>query len=351
MSKKPTKDAFIAEALLIDTKPTAYNTRFRTGALQQVADKINNDGLPLLLVHDSSKLPVGAWYEAKVNEKPAVLTKFYIPKEIREYEDIKTRVETEILDSVSIGFRANKHDCSICGNDIQDYENCPHIPGREYEIKDKESGASLGMETCYVMLDDIQASEASLVYSGAVPDAKIVEFSDEDKKEYFTANKLNFNETIQETVQMQLTLHNSDETKIEGDQKMEEEYKELDEKYQALRSDLNDIKSKYQDAREDIIKFKEEILDYKEKLTSFETLSTEVEELRTTYSDTVQKLTDKAEALAAPFDENYEAPKDLSELLADIDKFIEQAKTLPSGQQSQTEPELTYVEPDSMFKV
>ena len=182
--KKPTDGAFIAEALLIDTKPTAYNTRFRTSALQQVASTINERGLPLLLVHDSSRLPVGAWFEARVEDSdPAVFTKFYIPKEVREYEDVKTRINTGILDSVSIGFRANKHDCSICGNDIQDYENCPHIPGREYEVKDPESGASLGMQTCYVMLDDIQASEASLVYSGAVPNAKIVEFDDKkDRK-------------------------------------------------------------------------------------------------------------------------------------------------------------------------
>ena len=344
MAKNPTKGAFKAKALLIDTKPTAYNTRFRKNALYQVADKINNDGLPLLLVHDSSKLPVGAWYEANVDEPAeALMTKFFIPQEVKEYEDVKTRVEADILDAVSIGFRADKHDCSICGNDIQNYEECPHIPGQKYEVKDPQSGASLGEQTCYVMLDDIQASEASLVYSGAVPAAKIVESS--NKENYFTQNKINFDERITETIYSAAILQDKSINNNEGEDGMEEEFKELKIKYQELTD-------KFNTSREDNIGLKELNFEFKEKVEAYDQLLTDKEALQAQYDADVKSLGEKVESLAAPFDVDYKAPSTVAELLADLDTYIEKAKALPSGQQSQTEDEeLAYSEPDEVYKV
>ena len=344
MAKHPTQGAFKAKALLIDTKPTAYNTRFRKNALYQVAEKINNDGLPLLLVHDSSKLPIGAWYEADVDEPAeALMTKFFIPQEVKEYEDVKTRVEADILDSVSIGFNAGKHDCSICGNDIQNYEECPHIPGHKYEVKDPASGASLGEQTCYVMLDDIKASEASLVYSGAVPAAKIVESS--DKADYFTQNKLNFAEGVLEVAHGDAILQDKNINNNEGENGMEEEFKELKTKYQELTD-------KYNDGREDNIKLKELNLEFKEKVEAYDSLTTEKEELKEAYDADVAALVAKVEALAAPFDTEYKAPSIVAELLVDLDTYIEKAKALPSGQQSQVDDEeIAYSEPDDVFKV
>jgi len=333
MSKKPTKDAFIAEALLIDTKPTVYNTKFRPQALSQVTDKINTDGLPLLLVHDSSKLPVGAWYEAKIEDE-SVLTKFYVPKEISEYEDIKTRIDTDILDSVSIGFNAGRHDCSICGNDIQDYETCPHIPGKAYEVKDPESGASLGEDICYVLLDDIKASEASLVYSGAVPAAKIVQT--EDKAEFFTQNKLNFSEGTLEIVHEGKFIHNKDENKNER-KEMEEEYKVLENKYLELNE-------KFSTAREEILELKEKNLEFKTKAEEHDIVVKK-------YNTAVEALKAKVEAIAAPFDTEYKAPDDVGAMLKDLDKFVEEAKALPVGKQSVDEEALAYIEPDDVFKV
>ena len=341
MAKTPTQGAFKVKALLIDTKPTAYNTRFRPNALQQVADKINNDGLPLLLVHDSSKLPIGAWYEADI-EQEALMSKFFIPHEVKEYEDVKTRIDTNILDSVSIGFNAGKHDCSICGNNIQDYEACPHIPGHEYDIKDPTSGATLGVETCYVMLDDINASEGSLVYSGAVPEAKITDSS--DKAEFFTTNKLNFAEGELEVVHGGKFVQDNSVNNNEGEKDMEEEFKELTTKHQ-------DLTDKYNDSREDNIKLKESNLEYKEKVDGFDNAVEAKEIAETNYTEAVAALTTKVEALAAPFDAEYKASETVEALFADLDKYIEEAKALPSGQQTITDEELEYSEPDSTYKV
>lgn len=350
MAKKPTKGSFKAQALLIDMKPTSYNTRFRANALHQVSQTINERGLPLLLVHDSSKLPVGAWYEAEVKDE-AVYTKFFIPKEVAEYEDIKTRIEADILDSVSIGFNADKHDCSICGNDIQNYEECPHIPGHEYDISDPIDGTSLGSQCCYVMLDDVKASEGSLVYSGAVPAAKIVDSS--DKAEFFAANKLNFSKGSLEIVHGGEFLqdHNVNNNPEGEDDMTKEEYEALKLKHQELTTKFGETNDKYTEAREANIELKEQNFALKEKADAHDAAVTAKEAGDTKYSETVAALAEKVSALAAPFKADYEAPSDIDTLLADLDKYMEEAKALPSGQQHITEDELEYSPSDDTFKV
>jgi phage head maturation protease len=342
MAKKPTKGAFIAEALVVDQEPTAYNTRFKDGALMQIASKVNSDGVPLLLSHDSSKLPSGAWFEAKVEGK-AVLSKFFIPSEINEFDDVRTRIESDILDSVSVGFNAKVHECSICHNSIYDYDACPHIPGREYDVKG-EDGKSLGEDTCYVLLDDIKLSEISLVYSGAVPAAKIVDY--DNKQEFFEKNHLQFDEGQLEIVQKHCTYHIYDENKPEGDNQMtKEEYQEL--------------QTKYADTRESLLSAREEALNFKEKASKYDAAVADKdaavaakEESDTKYTDSITALQEKVTALAAPFEADYAAPSDIEVLFSDLDRFIELAKALPSGQQSRTEDaEVEYSAPDDVYKV
>ncbi len=356
MAKKPTKGAYKAKALLIDMNPTSYNTKFRANALYDVRDKINNDGLPLLLLHNNQKLPVGAWYSADV-ENDALFTKFFIPKEVSEYEDVKTRIEADILDSVSIGFNADVHDCSICGNDIQDYTNCSHIPGRVYDVKDPVDGASLGEQTCYVMLDGVRASEASLVHAGAVPAAKIVETS--DKADYFVQNKLNFAEGALEIVHSgKFVQDHNVNNNPKGDKDMEEEFNELTTKHNELTEkfttqgvSLTDVTEKYNTAREANIDLKELNLEFKEKVDGYDEAVTAKEIAETNFTEGIAALATKVEGLAAPFKADYKAPDNIEALFTDLDKYLEEAKALPAGQQSHGEEELIYSEPDSNFKV
>ena len=354
--KKPTKGAFKVKALLIDMRPTSYNTRFRANALHQVKDTINQQGLPVLLAHDSSKMPVGSWYEAEV-ANDAVYTKFFIPKEVSEYEDIKTRIDANILDSVSIGFNAGTHDCSICGNDIQDYNNCTHIPGQEYDIKDPINGTALGTDTCYVMLDDVKASEASLVYSGAVPAAKIIESS--DKADFFAKNNLNFAKGELEIVHSGEFMqdHNVNNNNPKGEDDMDKEqfdkltadHATLNTKFSDTNDKLSEVTDKYNTAREANIDLKEKNLEFQEKVTGYDDAVATAEAAGTRYTEAVAAVTAEVEALAAPFDATYTAPKDLVGLIADLKKYVEQAKTLPSGQQT-IDTEVVYSEPDSTYQ-
>jgi hypothetical protein len=351
MPKTPTKGSYRVKTVFIDTKPTAYNTRFRKNALFQVADTINANGLPLLLSHDSNKLPSGQWYEAVVKEADEELVgKFFIPKEIKEYEDVKTRIDTGILDSVSIGFNAGKHDCSICGNNIYDYENCSHIPGRKYEIKNPQTGNIVKEETCYVLLDDINVSEGSLVYSGAVKNAKIIESS--DKKDFFKVNNFNFAEGNIEVVHTAKLQQDKHENNDKGLQMPEATLADLQDKYSTLRSENLDLKDK-------IIGYREEASEYKEKATKYDALQEEltaskesVTAEKENYAKLFSAFAEKVETLAAPFKTDYKAPEDLEALLADLDKYINEAKALPSGRQSkQGEDEVEYHMPAEAFAV
>lgn len=343
MAKVPTKGSYKVKSLLIDKKPTAYNTRFKENALSQVMNHINEKGLPLLLVHNSQKLPIGAWYEASIEDKdgPALISKFFVPKEIPEYSDVKTRIDAKILDSVSLGFRADIHDCSICGNDIQDYENCPHIPGRTYNDK-----------VCYVELDDIRPVEGSLVYAGAVPAAKVIDSS--SKQEFFDQNHINFGEDQLEVIQTSFNVQNKTEQTNERKQ-MEEKYAELLAKYENAVDKKEELFNKLKD-NDDVLQAYQSAV--KEAAKPFDADYQPADTTEDLAKD-LKKFTDKAieayqtvvKEFAAALDPEYKPAETIVDLTADLKKFVDQAKALPTGQQSTDESEATYEEPDSAYKV
>ena len=340
MPKKPTKGSYQKPAIFIDRKPTTRNTRFKAGALVDVSNRINQHGLPLLMNHNSNQFPVGMWFKAKVDENDQVIAEFYVPKEIPEYSDIMSRVDTGILDSVSIGFSADVHDCSICGNDISDYENCPHIPGRKYDN-----------EIAYVELDEVKAVEGSLVYSGAVPAAKIQDtYSGDCKEGYCKTHKFSEGELMIATGGVIIQDNSDIKTFTEG---TDMEFKELQEKFDSQAVKFEDVNTKYMSLLEKFNANSAEVTkldEYKVAADTAKAVCTTAEEA---YSTVVATVTAKVEALAAPFEADYKAPSDTEALFTDMAKFMELTKALPAGQQSQT-PEDDVVEykiPEDNFKV
>lgn len=347
MPKVPSKGSSIRTAVFIDRKPTTYNTRFKAGALVDVANKINTDGLPVLMNHNSGQFPVGMWFQAKVNEKEQTVAQFYMPTEIPEHNDIMARIDTGILDSVSIGFTASLRTCSICSNDINDYENCPHIPGRTYNN-----------EICYVELDGVSPSEGSLVYSGAVKAAKIQEdymvkstsLSKEDLcKEFPTAFSAGELEIVQTGNIIQDTNDNFDEGKLMSP----EEIQALQEKFATQASTLADTSMKYAGAVEELAAARVGIAKVDEYKVAAETAKEGEESAKASYSALVAKIQEVVSGLAAPFEAAYTAPTSVDALTADLETYMEKAKALPSGRQSEQEaPEATtFSIPDTAYKI
>lgn len=347
MPKVPSKGSSIRTAVFIDRKPTTYNTKFKAGALVDVAAKINNDGLPVLMNHNSSRFPIGMWFKAKVNEAEQTVAQFYIPAEIPEHNDTITRIDTGILDSVSIGFTAGSRTCSICGHDIHDYENCPHIPGKTY-----------GNEICYVELDDVKASEGSLVYSGAVAAAKIQEdyMTKSDSlskealcKEFPTA----FSTGELEIVQTGVIIQDTDDNFDEGSIMKPEEIQELQNKFAAQASTLADTSTKYAAVVEELAATRTEIAKVDEYKVQAETAAQLAEAAKTDLNTLITKFQTVVTSLAAPFKADYEAPTGIESLIADFDKYMEETKALPSGRQSEQENTevLGFTIPDTAYKL
>ena len=338
---RPTTDAFVRSAVFIDSNLTSRKTKFTPVALLQVANQINEFSLPLLRGHDSALLPSGRWYEAEVSGDKTI-AKFFIPKEVPEHDEIKSKIESHVLDSVSIGFTAEKHTCSICGYDIQDYNNCEHIPGKTYDNKE-----------CFVWLEDIKAQEGSLVYAGAVPNAKILNYAEAtDKKDF--CDKFQFNVELKEIIKTGEIMH---EEYIDSEEDTNMDYKEkfmaLEGNYADLAVRNSDMVNKYSALQEENLKIKTDLASsqvelnaYKDREESLASKEAEVTQFVAFCKATVEKL-------AAPFEATYTAPVVVGDLMADLEKYTEMAKTLPVGQQS-LDPDNTVVgfQPDdSVYKI
>lgn len=67
----------------------------------------------------------------------------------------------------SIGFGIDRYECSICHNDIRDWDNCMHMPGQVYDVGENKK------QMCIVDCKGGQLIEQSSVFRGAYPIAGI----------------------------------------------------------------------------------------------------------------------------------------------------------------------------------
>jgi len=187
-AKKPLKleDIFIFELEPANTNVNVYFTQQGEDSLLNYVNKINNEGLPLQAHHQENSFSVGKLFKAEIQKDGDVtrmITKAFILRN-DEIEGISTntiikKIEGGVTTDISMGYQPGHYDCSICGKDLVAYYGrsewdgeCDHIPGQEYEGK-----------TCIAIVRDSDASEASLVYAGACPEAiirKIKDFFDKD---------------------------------------------------------------------------------------------------------------------------------------------------------------------------
>jgi hypothetical protein len=87
-------------------------------------------------------------------------------------DSIIQSVEDGTFFDTSIGWGADCFECSICGNDIRDYENCTHWPGVTYKINGEE-------RLCYAIAKPPgYLMENSIVFDGAYPTAGVLSQAD-----------------------------------------------------------------------------------------------------------------------------------------------------------------------------
>lgn len=99
----------------------------------------------------------GSTYIVRGTEKDGIST-----------DSIISDIETGVLFDTSIGWGANKFECSICGEDIRNVFKCPHIPGKKYVIDEDTNEVKL----CWAIAKPPgYLMEDSAVFDGAYPGA------------------------------------------------------------------------------------------------------------------------------------------------------------------------------------
>ncbi len=125
-------------------------------------------------------LPFGRFFDGKLTEEGGETHLdgwMYMKSGQKTYvepfttDDLSEQLDAGTLHDSSVGISWDRSECSICGNDIRDYENCPHWPGQTYRVKGKDY-------LCYVIAKPVEGensraymAENSLVGVGAYPDA------------------------------------------------------------------------------------------------------------------------------------------------------------------------------------
>ena len=137
------------------------------------------NGVPILQSHNSY-WDVGIGYtflSEHLKSKKEVNVGFYILRDMGlngqySYDNTNSYIlalEKETIREVSMGISGGRDICIICGGNIRSYRECPHFPGREYEI-----GAKKTKKLCTYTIYDARLDEVSLVANGAVPGAMIL---------------------------------------------------------------------------------------------------------------------------------------------------------------------------------
>lgn len=196
-------DVVVFSDLMIDDQVTSYSSKVHPSLLRKFIQDANG-GVGLLMSHNTGKLPVGRSFGAEMKvdydndgrEMKTVYGEFYIDlgrqtESGMSTDDIAKGIESGTIFDTSIGFSADRWECTICGNDIRDWRKCDHFPGTKYVVnRDGEDVA----ETCYVVAgSDGQGEliENSLVYAGACNRATIVNnFSKDGVRETEKGTKL-----------------------------------------------------------------------------------------------------------------------------------------------------------------
>jgi len=161
-------EVYIRSMWLCNDIIDSYFSRFNEKTLRVIANKMS--GVPVLVGHDKSMLPIGRFFKAEVVKREDghewVRAWFYWPKNMDHSEDLEKGIASGLYAECSISWAYTKTVCSICGQDIR---KCEHVPGKTY-IANEEA------KLCWYETDGItDVLEASFVYKGGQVGTSIAE--------------------------------------------------------------------------------------------------------------------------------------------------------------------------------
>lgn len=224
------------QSLSADTLPIRRYGWFGEYSIEmsdKMLNKLKKDyqvGVGLLASHNSNRLPFGRTFDASVkmdDVKGEQINTLYIDHYIVKYmegengeqiplrteingmttQDIANHVDVGHTFDTSIGFSMDEMKCTICKNDVRDYENCSHWPGMYYDV---QVGDTTEKVRCNVIADYGEGIENSLVYAGAVNRALIQNSRKLDGSDNLSASTQNYDTNVNLS---DTPLYNVDELK------------------------------------------------------------------------------------------------------------------------------------------
>lgn len=155
----------------------SHSTRMAQSTLKNFAAEAEA-GVSFLYSHDITELigrsMGGQFIGGQGNGIPRVVADFYITPGLKlgnvESDQIIRAIDSGTLRDVSTGFYGGEWMCSICGNDIWDWQNCRHYPGCKFEVQADGKTEAI---VCTADVENAHLAEESGVYKGSTPGAMI----------------------------------------------------------------------------------------------------------------------------------------------------------------------------------
>lgn len=201
---------------LFDNQQTDRYTHMSIEMLRKLVKDANDGKIALNSLHRSnSTLPVGRSVEARLlstGDLTEVQVKMYAVTArpdgsiMEDGKDLADRYNTGAVYACSAGVYVGYYKCSICGNDIRDWQNCDHYPGETYVIDEKPvtcTALMTGKDIQGGVAMDCGCYECSAVTAGGVRNASILTdtFSQYDKTtDIKDFKKAQFDKSLSDTI-------------------------------------------------------------------------------------------------------------------------------------------------------
>jgi len=163
--------------LVFNTEQTDRYTIMSKEMLAKMAQDLNEGKVAFNSLHRSnSSLPVGSSISGRIVNEELQAMMYAVTKRpdgtvFEEGKDLADRYATGAVRACSAGVRVGFYKCNICGNDIRNWSDCDHIPGKTY-AKDEEPITCIALMTGHEIVDGIAQDcgiyEVSAVTAGGV---------------------------------------------------------------------------------------------------------------------------------------------------------------------------------------
>jgi len=168
---------YFFSAEISNNRLDSHFTRMAQSTLRNFAAEAQA-GVSFLYAHDNRELIGrsfgGQFVGGQGNGVARVVADFYVTPGLRlgtvESDQIIRAIDSNTLRDVSAGFYGGEWICSICGNDVWDWQNCRHYPGCKAEV---QADGKTEVVVCTADVEDAHLAEESGVYKGSTPGAMI----------------------------------------------------------------------------------------------------------------------------------------------------------------------------------